>query len=695
MKKLMFILLLISISALINALCTGIEVVTIEQQVVERGVQAIYPIAVTNNGMTDQLVKISAYCSQGINCFFNPSQPYAMLSPSQNAVFSLNVDTRETIEGNYSIILYATTGSETNACERKELKLQIKAPSRQESIQPFFADISPREGQSGLPGETIEYSILLKNNARQKAYASIYSEGNPFEESTKLSYSFVTLEPREEINLKARITVPAGTPGNVYRWAFVVKTVIGEEKKYFTFPVSIAVISPTLNIRVLNEPINCVSVKNGEKKVVSLILENTGETSGPFQLHLEGSNQVISATSLSTRMLELKSGEKEFINITINPPQKMPAGIHHLYFTAEYMGYTAFKKHYCFNVQNSINVEVITLNYYEIIRGTTSSIPLVARNTGSAVTEYAIEYNPMQENMSIAIQENKFILSPGESKKFYIIAKTDLRTPLGTRELKLMISSNNLTKEYAIPVTVVSSNKSSESFLKINAGEFKAVETDEKIFKIRVSNTKQTILRDVSVRIDGIRQSWYSIDREKDIPPGKSVEYTLIMAPPAGSAGVYSIELIAESGLERVKEKKTLIIEKADSRFDFYIKNVENTLKEGKITEASIDIGIINEGNTRINKVVSSISPEYIVTSNYYYLSLAPRESTEINLKIKPVSETHKKEVPLTLETDRGTLTKIITLPAMGANPFPWKTIAIVLAIVLTAIALIRLGARK
>ncbi|MDP2717232.1 MAG: hypothetical protein Q8P02_00655, partial [Candidatus Micrarchaeota archaeon] len=80
--------------------CPGLDVATIQNATVQAGVQATFPIALTNVGLDNQVVALSGSCPNDAVCLFQPSSR-AVLAPSESRTLNLLVSTESA--GNYTV----------------------------------------------------------------------------------------------------------------------------------------------------------------------------------------------------------------------------------------------------------------------------------------------------------------------------------------------------------------------------------------------------------------------------------------------------------------------------------------------------------------------------------------------------------------------------------------------------------------
>jgi uncharacterized membrane protein len=684
--------------ASISGACADIEFTIGGNQSAVQGNVVSFPVVVKNTAIEDQLVKLSGICPEGLECAFTPSPAYALLSSEERKAFNLMVYTMQAGAGDYSIPVELSTGSSVEACDEKALGLTL-LPRETPVVEPVNVSLTPSKNLSALPGEVVEFVIDVINNLDDKVYASFSSEGNPFEDSTTFEYSFVTLDAGEEQAIRVKTIVPAGSPGNIYDWVFTVTLFSGGTRRYYALPAHLVVVAPTLNLQIWNEPIECLNVSHGQKKVIELEIFNRGETNGPFELGFDGTEEVKEMVSVEPREFELKPGEKKFVNVIIAPSARVPLDLYHVYFTGKYLQYLVFKHHYCFEVFGLRGLRVVVPEEIAVPRGTTAAVPIKVKNIGTLAASYAAEYAPVQNNLSIALVPNKFSLAPGEEKELSLVLGATVLSPLGVKPIRIVFASTNLSQAVTLNVSVVPSNESEEGFLRVQSSDFVAVEGTESEQKVFVTNTKNTVLWEVKLSVDGVPRDWVKVDAAKDILPGKTLVYSVRVNAPAGSEGTYNLMLVAADGMERSQIPVKMVVQKKNARLAFQVKEVKPVEKNGAVREAILFMDVRNEGNTKITRITPQLTPEYVASSDLYFLSLAPGETRTVELSVKPAASTGEQEAPISLRAAEAySATEFVKLPAMssaGGAWFSWKNLAVLLIVVLVILVVLRWLARR
>ncbi|MFH0922568.1 MAG: hypothetical protein V1811_00745, partial [Candidatus Micrarchaeota archaeon] len=172
---------------------------------VQAGIDASYPITITNTGFNSQLVKLSTICPDDLFCSFDLA--YDTLVPSQTKTFILNIDTTEAKSAVYSIPLGISLGAQTQDCDTKSLSLVITGspPTQSPQLPPFSVSMTPIENRSTRPGNNLEYEISVTSNIDSTAlsFAQLSAIG-AFKDSTTFDYVDLNLNAFETKKIKAR-----------------------------------------------------------------------------------------------------------------------------------------------------------------------------------------------------------------------------------------------------------------------------------------------------------------------------------------------------------------------------------------------------------------------------------------------------------------------------------------------------------
>ncbi|MBI5228515.1 hypothetical protein HY991_00275 [Candidatus Micrarchaeota archaeon] len=659
-KKFLFAYFFLIFIGAICATCPNLEVSTASVQAVTVGTNAVYPITLTNHGETAQLFKLSATCPEEMACGFKPVAAYATLGTEESTTFNLIVSTLDAEPGEYSVPV-DVSGDSPTPCETVYLVLNAtESPVTPPPTAPFSVSIYPGGNFSGLPGEVIKLSLVVQSNLDLRTYARIKTEGNFFDESTAISAAQLTLEPYEKKTVDVSVTIPAGTPGGSYDWVLTVTGIVDVNKFYYQFPVHIAVVSSTVDVQLSNEPIVCIPARHEKEEKKEISIWNRGEATGPFTLSIEASEYSSDAVSLVPEQFELQEGERTFVTISIKPPKIMPLGLHHFYLVGKYLDYLLFKRHYCFTVLGVEDLKVSLPDEFEIKRCSAETAKVRVKNNGTISQNYSVEFTPI-DLLSVSVAPNRFELSPGAEKDVNFVVSTNLLTLLKDYSFPVVIRSSTISRIVYLNFSVVSSNKSEQSFLKLDSEDFNVVEGEPAFYRVRVTNTKSTEMRDVRIIVKGISEEWMELESPKSIAGRESREFRVKFTVPTGGAGLHKLSISAVSGLESVTIERTLKVIKAETRYDFNVREVR-LVGEGTVTEVILNVDVRNTGNTRVSSIKAS-APGYIVSTDY--TPLLPGESRQVDVRIKAVDSTPAGSVELKFSGDGVEKTQVIPLPAM------------------------------
>ncbi|MFH1257558.1 MAG: hypothetical protein V1658_01335, partial [Candidatus Micrarchaeota archaeon] len=559
MKALPMAILLALLSSILYASCPSLEIGVIANATISQGGVANYPLVVKNIGIYPANVYLSAandYLPQ-IDAYFDVS--YDALSQNEETVFNFYVSTASAEVGTYEFPVEISSDSAGIQCSENLLLNAEVTPSASEAVQEgrVNAEIYPTSLKQLLPGEKMEYFISIYNNLNEEIFASIAAPSNPLGKSVSIAESDFRISPNDAKVVKAYVILPAGTPSGDYEVVFRVRTTSACCVQEFLLPVKVRSYYKEAQLALLNEPLQCIEVKHGERKVLQLGVRNYGEIEKPFSLEIVGNDDSTEPVRLPLRNFELKSGEREYFNLTILPRDTMPIDYYHFRLQAKYLGFVLIDKEICYRVQGTSNVKIEKPIYPAVKRCTTAGFEVKVTNMGTLEDDYAIETKPLVKANAYA-EPDEFTLSPRESETFNFIVQTSCITPLGGQLASFVLRPRKCAAETStFEFSVVSSNKSEESFLKIDfPASVNAVVGEQKKLVVNVLNAKSEDMENTEVTIDGIPSSWVSLDNAKTIKTGKTAPFRLVLTPKA--AGKYNINVVASSGLEISKFSSVL-----------------------------------------------------------------------------------------------------------------------------------------
>ncbi|MEW5956030.1 MAG: hypothetical protein AB1626_05865, partial [Candidatus Micrarchaeota archaeon] len=576
------------------------------------------------------------------------------------------------------------------------VSLNVIAPAPTPALPSITATLSPTATQTVLPGEAAEYSLVLSNNLGSRIYASVLDDGtNPFETTTFYSANQVALEAGETKTVDVRVTVPPGTPGATYSWAFLVRSSPGSYAD-LAFPVSLQVYAEGVALSLLGGPYptDCVETRAGEEVRLEMYLRNDGESSGPFQLSLEGTTTVQSIAQLDQNLVELQAGEQAPLTLTIAPTRATVLDTYSATFVVKSGQFDVLRRNICFKVTGLEQIEVLKPANSVVLRSRTTSIPFRVRNTGTVAEEIAFYWEPLQEIGEVLVQPGTMSLSPSESKEAQLVITTSMATALQdfVVPIQLHAARSDYTLAVNFNVSVYSSNASNESLLSISWPPLTAAEEGLKTIQVRVSNNGGERLEQVRLMIEGIPKSWYAVDYPRPISPAGYADFIVTLAPPADSVGVRPIKFFAWSGREAVKQdaelEVTAYVEGLDAR---EVARTEKS-KGNVVSEVDLTLRVTNNAGERVENIAPTLFADDVLQYNYdsqpSTVSLNPGDSADVKMTLRPNRQTEARSLPIQLASDSGkSAPNAVQVPAMtaavvaGAQP-PWKIITILVLLV-------------
>lgn len=671
--------------------CPFINAVVVPNATVEKGVDAVYAIALTNYGWSLELVKLSGVCPEDLNCFFEPTPAYANIAPSQTIVFNLVVKTSQAKTRSYSIPMEITLGTQTTPCDVRYLTLLVKPPAPTASPPPFTVSLDPSGNVSARPGETLEFKITIANNYDMKGYARFKLVG-AFSDSTTFSATDVDLAPFESKEIVAKLRVPPGTPGMAYDSVFQVEATQGGTCCEFSYQLPIrllCVYAPVLDVTLINQPIACTPTRHDEETILEMALKNNGEIEGPFKLFIEASDAAKKIASVSPELLSIESGDRQDVFVSIKPTRATVLDVYYYNLVLKYLDFTVFQKPLCFTVSAVTNFFVTKEEEYVVPRCIVTIVPITVTNNGTISDRYAIEVTP-PPSMLVQPVPSSFTLAPNEAKRVDLVVSTSLeRTPLGSTLLPIIVRSTRVSQLINLNLLIVSSNRTGESFLSIQQKAFTASPGVPMQEFVNVSNSKKEKLHGVALSIKGVPSSWYRIfPPSKDVEAKQSISYTIDFSVPEGAAlGRYPLELTAASQEgESVKLNSSLEVVKAVGSMDLGVYDAQYFSDE-KTREIIVFVSVRNTG-TAFLKGVRPVLEGFSVASQPSSLSLAPGETQLMLVSVTtPAVLPQDKTLPLRLEASDGTQSNTINVvaspPSKPARTSTWIFVAVLALIAL------------
>jgi len=642
--------------------CPYLGVSLIDSASIQKGIDATYPITLTNMGFNPQLVKLSALCPDDLFCAFDAA--YATLVPSQSKTFLFNVDTSNAKSDSYSIPLGISVGAQTQDCDTQTLSLAVSdvppAPSPQ--LPPFSVSMTPVENRSTRPGQTLEYEISITNNidATAQSFAQLSAIG-AFKDSTTFDFVDLNLNAFETKTIKAAVSIPPGTPAGIYNLLFNVRGVTNYGSQYtYQLPTQVFVFSKTLNLVLLDEPLGCASVKHGDELQVKMRLRNDGEAEGPFSLAIEGTGEVKDFVSVSPQLLEIKAGDRQDVTISIKPTSGVLLDRYEYNFVLRQGGFTVFQKPECVFVWSVNDFSVIKKDKYTITRGSVDAlVPFTIKNEGTLVENFSIEVRP-PATLLVQPEPTYFRLSPGESKNATLVVSTSLqRTPLGAIKIPVIIRTSKVGKLFDFNLTLVSSDKQGESFLNVLTQSLHALAGKQTQDSVSVTNVKATALHSVRLQLEGDGKQWASVDPAmQDIGPGKTAVYRVFFNVPATEkeASLSAILHLTSLEGEELRYSVALYVSKPQGAMDLL---VQDTQFLSDSNELVVTVVVRNTGAAVLDGITPAALTGFAISSTPSAVSLAPGEERKMTLTVKNPSG---ESVPIALRSNEGVQTPVTTV---------------------------------
>ena len=672
MKFLAFLTGMLTLLSLANAQCQYLSLNTIVNQTVLAGQTATYPITIVNNGPTIQNIRASSICDPSITCSF-PDLPLPFyLAPNANTLFHFTAT--PTQPGVYIIPIEVRGGDPANSCNVEgtvELNVLPNQPANQ---QPINVSIFPSTPQIARPGDTITYTFIIQNNLNQQQYVTISTQNtNPFEATTTYSANDIQLQPNQQKQVTASVTIPPSTPGNTFNWAFNFQASQPAGVSTTTIPVTLTVHAQQLNIQILGQPLaqNCITTSYNQPATLNLSLQNNGQITGPFQLNINAPQGVQNIITLSQNLFQLQQGEQQTFTITIQPQLNTPLNTYFFDLTGSYNNYQFYRQTFCVNIQPLQNLTVNTTPI-TAITGISTTANFTITNTGSENENIELDYNPNPQFALINIQPTNTQLAPTQTTVFYL---TITPRDTGTFTYPVNLYTQNYTQEIDFNITSISNNN---IFTIQPIGQITTTEGTTTTIQIGVqNNAPQT--ENASITIQGIPQNWYS-PANINLQPMQTLYQNIILTPPFGTTGSHPITITISNPNGETQLNATLQILPAP--------NVNYTITSvtSQSSQAVITIQATNTGN----QTITNLQP-VILNNGYSYstnsINLPPAQTATLKLTLTTNKQQPQQNITIQLQSDQGsTPTQNVDVPALtGAvtsNTFPWKLALIILLLI-------------
>jgi len=679
MKRILVLVLFASLAA---AACNYLDVSVLDSQSVVVGESAVYPVTITNTGLGKQFVSLYASCPDEVACLFDPQPSYAELEPTESVLFNLVANPDEI--GDYILSLELSSGYGFEACDSIDLFLTALNEETPGVVEPFTVTISPETlNASGWAGDRLEFTVRIGNNLLDTGYAELWMEG-AFEGSTYFSSSALTVPARDYREVKASIQIPPGTPGGFYDSAIVVRTTLGGSccEETYEIPLHACVFAKELDLELLNEPIQCIGVDHGELQEWMIGVRNDGRVEGPFNVFIEGADDVKDFVSISPTRFEVAKGDKQYVMVSIAPDAGVVLDRYHFSLGLTYLGFTVFQKPFCVDVFGVENFTIESGDDFVVRRCRVETILFTVKNTGTLEDDYQIELEDVPGMLVQAVPAT-FSLGPGGSRDVELVLSTSLNTApdLGDYDLKIIVRSPRLAKRVTFPVTFVSSELPGESFLSITEHYFEVNAGVPAQFSVHVQNSGEEALRAVELFVEGLADNWFVVEAgAQDVgAEGESVFNVLFFVPAGEASRDFQLRATALNG-ESVRVNASLEVVQPAGVLDLSVSGVE-FYGPAEDRQVVVSVVVTNNGPSIVSGVKAAGEG---FSSQPSQVSLNPGESKSMIVSFKGEPGTR---VPVQVTSSTGMLTDPVEVEvaAPESQPFTWLPLAIVALIVLLA----------
>jgi uncharacterized membrane protein len=694
-------LVVIGFAALASAECLFLEIASINNATVSRGITARFPISLRNIGASPQLVSLGGSCAGDLDCSFDSSS--ATLAAGEAKVFTLSAGTARAASAYYEIPVSITAGGGASPCDYRTAALRVTQPapsSASPSAPPslgFDAELSPAGVvSSGRPGETIEYDILASNYNAEKGFVKVRVEG-AFASTTLLSTTNFDLAGGAQKHVTAKVRLPPGTPGGSYELVFRVQATSGVtgETQEFSLPAAIFVFSDTVDVDLLNQPVECLQVKHDETLSWQMALRNNGQATGPFKIAVEAPASVKEFVRVTPSLIEVASGDQQPVQLFTNPKASVTIASYNFNLVVKYLEYSVLSVPLCVNVSGVTGFEVEKKDEYAVRRGVVTPLKLRITNTGSVSDDFSVQPAIVTWLNSQAVPSS-FSLSPHESKEVSVVVTTALeQTPLGVKYLPVVVRSARTTAAelYNLKLRISSAPQAGLSYLAIKKTRFTVPAGSALEDEVEVINSKGEALHGVSLSILGIPIAWYSISpATSDIPAKSLAQFKVSWSVPSSKAGKHSITLYAESAEgETASVNATLEAVALQSGFSSSVYDVDYSNFESN-GEIVVTVVLHNTGATTISGITPVTPSGFAFPSPVAPVTLAPGEQKTVKLSLKAVAPVPSDaQVPLQFQSSEGAVSPPITVfaapPQKKSESGSWVLLAVIALFLVVAAA--------
>ncbi|MEM0475454.1 MAG: hypothetical protein QW343_01545 [Candidatus Norongarragalinales archaeon] len=696
--SLLFSFLAVSFTAFASAECLFLEIASINDASVSRGVTAHFPISIRNIGSSAQFVSLGGSCVSDLECSFDSSS--ATLASGEARVFTLSVGTARATSNYYELPVRVTASGGTTPCAERVARLSVSQPAPTATPSPssgFYASLSPSGVvSSARPGEVIEYELLVSNSNAAKGFVKIRVE-DAFASSTLLSTTNFDLAGGTSKRVTAKVRLPLGTPGGSYETVFRVSVTSGAsgETTEFSLPAAIFVFSDAIDLDLLNQPVECLQVKHEEEFVWPFELRNNGQAKGPFVIVLEAPSEVKDFARVAPSLLELESGDQQPLELRLTPSSRVTLATYQLKLLVKYLDYVVLSVPLCVNVSGAVGFTVEKQEEYAVKRGVVTPLKITVTNKGSVSDDFSIEPAIVSWLNAQAIPSS-FSLSPHESRSVNIVVSTALdKTPLGTKFLPVVVRSLKTTASelYLLKLKISAAPQAGLSYLTIKKTRFTAPAGNSVDDVVEVLNSKDDLLRGVTLSIVGIPSAWYSVSpATRDIPPKSTALFNVTWSVPQSKAGRYSITLYAESVEgEAAAANATLDAVAPSAGLTSSVADVDYSRFEST-GEITVTVVLRNTGGTALSGITAAAPSGFAFSNAVAPISLAPGEEKSVTLSLKPTGAVSPDaRLELAFQSSEGVAAPPITVfaapPQKKTNNGSWVLLSVIALVLLVAAA--------
>ncbi len=264
-----------------------------------------YTLWLTNSGNVTDTFDLSA---TGNLWPANLSTTAVTLSPHANSFFKVSVSIPITAADLVTDTVTIEAISRGDAGQKDSAMLlttSVLAPV-------YGVNLSPDQGNAGLPGAVLTYSLTITNTGDVADTFSLVASGHSW--TTTLSDSSVTLAAGASAALTVTVNIPPGALGNDHDAVTVTATSQGDNGASASATLTTSV---TVVYGVELPAGDSLSGQAGATLTYTLWLTNSGNVSDTFDLGVSGNGWT---TTLSTAVVTLAAGQSQAVTIWVIIP---------------------------------------------------------------------------------------------------------------------------------------------------------------------------------------------------------------------------------------------------------------------------------------------------------------------------------------------------------------------------------------